>query len=254
MWRKLCMLGVVCAAPAFGKLGETIEQVQARYGPPINVNMGVGELLGTFRFREYEIEVHFQYGIDEEEFIQNSSGEGSISKDEASLLVESIGGCKDLERRAVFSGYEWTGTNGVVAFLRVHIMKSDTLLIMSAKAWERWTFQQELKAREKARAFGGKPVVSPSATPIITISPEESLQAKARQAEKDRLAEISLLKFQLGRASNGSAYAQCALGKRYLEGKGVPKDEALARSWLEKSAAQGDEEAKAALRKLPPAR
>ena len=61
----------------------------------------------------------------------------------------------------------------------------------------------------------------------------------------------SVLSAQIKRAEAGSAAAQYLLGKRYLKGDGVEKDLSLARHWFEKAAAQGDEEAKAALAAIP---
>ncbi len=93
-------------------------------------------------------------------------------------------------------------------------------------------------------------------------SPEEMQRAKEvmekqahlreeRKAQQKKLDDWSLLKWHFTAASNGYAYAQCALGLRYLNGDGLPKNESLARYWLEKAAAQGNGEAKAALEEVP---
>lgn len=41
-------------------------------------------------------------------------------------------------------------------------------------------------------------------------------------------------------AANGDAAAQCVLGVRYEQGKGVPQDYAQAAAWYRKAAEQGD--------------
>ncbi len=51
-------------------------------------------------------------------------------------------------------------------------------------------------------------------------------------------------------AAEGYASEQYNLGVMYKNGFGVPKDEAKARAWFEKAAAQGDVQAKSALKKL----
>ncbi len=51
-------------------------------------------------------------------------------------------------------------------------------------------------------------------------------------------------------AAEGDAYAQMRMGERYLTGDGVPKDLILARSYLEKAAAQGSPSAVADLDQL----
>ena len=48
-------------------------------------------------------------------------------------------------------------------------------------------------------------------------------------------------------AEKGLASAQYMLGRRYLYGDGIAKDEEQARRWLEKAAAQGDLDAQATL-------
>ena len=58
--------------------------------------------------------------------------------------------------------------------------------------------------------------------------------------------------FDRASAERGSAGAQLILGRRYLDGEGVPKDIQEARKWLEKSAAQGNSDATAMLGSLTP--
>jgi len=78
----------------------------------------------------------------------------------------------------------------------------------------------------------------------------QAQKAAAEIERKNTEADQRLLAWHQQQASNGSASAQCSLGLRYLTGKGVPQDETLGRQWLEKSAAQNNIEAKAALAKL----
>ena len=51
-------------------------------------------------------------------------------------------------------------------------------------------------------------------------------------------------------AAQGDAAAQYNLGSLYENGQGVTRDISKAREWFEKAAAQGDESAKAALQKF----
>ena len=48
-------------------------------------------------------------------------------------------------------------------------------------------------------------------------------------------------------AEKGHASAQYMLGRRYLYGDGMTRDDEQARHWLEKAAAQGDLDAQATL-------
>ncbi len=95
---------------------------------------------------------------------------------------------------------------------------------------------------------GGRPafhfdygkVIIPPRTNTVT-------DAGAKAAE-----DAKLLAWQEEQAKQGSASAQLEMGKRYLTGRGVAKNEALARIWFKSSADQGNHEAAAALEKLGP--
>lgn len=72
------------------------------------------------------------------------------------------------------------------------------------------------------------------------LTKSETLQ----EAELKKLtASKKLLEWQIQQASNGVAYVQFDLAKRYLNGNGVQKDEALGRYWLQRSADQNYEPA-----------
>ncbi|MFM8357711.1 MAG: hypothetical protein ACKOET_04060 [Verrucomicrobiota bacterium] len=62
-----------------------------------------------------------------------------------------------------------------------------------------------------------------------------------------------VLAFQQERARQGSSSAQLALGRRYLAGDGVERNEEVGRVWLAAAARQGSTEAQEALRQLGPA-
>jgi hypothetical protein len=58
------------------------------------------------------------------------------------------------------------------------------------------------------------------------------------------------IKFEIQEAEKGDATAQYMLGRRYLYGDGIPKDEQQARHWLEASALQGNPDARSKLQSL----
>lgn len=68
--------------------------------------------------------------------------------------------------------------------------------------------------------------------------------------EKLSAADVKALEFQVKRAQEGSASAQYDLGIRYLDGKGVERNEDKALEWLKKSAAQDNIPAKQKLKEL----
>jgi hypothetical protein len=65
-------------------------------------------------------------------------------------------------------------------------------------------------------------------------------------------ADARVLKFNQELADKGDPYGQLRMGERYLAGEGVEKDLTKAREMFQKSAAQGNADAAAALAKLPP--
>jgi hypothetical protein len=76
----------------------------------------------------------------------------------------------------------------------------------------------------------------------VQLTPEQIAKQKAD-------ADAKTLK-SLQNTAGTNAVSQYRLGMKYLKGDGVPKDAAQGKSLLEKSAAQGNEQAKAELVKL----
>lgn len=81
-------------------------------------------------------------------------------------------------------------------------------------------------------------------------TPEQLATAKAAEAKRKSAVAAATLKYNQDQAAAGNAYGQLRMGERYLKGDGVEKDEAKAREYLQKSAAQGNAEAKALLATL----
>lgn len=82
----------------------------------------------------------------------------------------------------------------------------------------------------------------PAATPSKAQQASDAAKVSAEEQKK--------IAWQKERAEAGSASTQYDLALRYLEGKGVEKDPKLAKKWLEKSAAAGNEKAKLKLAEL----
>ena len=82
--------------------------------------------------------------------------------------------------------------------------------------------------------------------PGRVLTPEEQNAAKNKRAEQEKKTVAWLF----SQATNHVPSAESSLGFRYLKGQGVPKDEALGRQWLQKAAADGDDDAAAKLASL----
>ena len=85
--------------------------------------------------------------------------------------------------------------------------------------------------------------------PARVLTPEEQKAAGNKHAEQEKKTVAWLF----SQATNHVSSAESSLGFRYLKGQGVPKDEALGRQWLQKAAADGDDDAAAKLASLPAA-
>jgi TPR repeat protein len=131
---------------------------------------------------------------------------------DAENLAGKIANCSQWTRNEMpgTNGFEFKGTNGTMALLRRGVRQPDSLVVCSREA------------------IGRMREASPT---------EGEVQADA-------------LKLQRQQAINGMPAAHCGLGKRYLVGDGVLKDEQLARFWLGKAAAKGDAEARTTLKQL----
>lgn len=103
------------------------------------------------------------------------------------------------------------------------------------------------------------PKINNSPAPGAVAAPAQpaAIPSKAQQASavaKVSAEEQKKITWQKERAEAGSASTQYDLALRYIEGKGVEKDPKLAKKWLEKSAASGNEKAKLKLAELDKAK
>ncbi len=93
----------------------------------------------------------------------------------------------------------------------------------------------------------GQPVTEDpkSLTNVWSVTTRGFVRVETAREAASRKAgmAVKLLYWQQEQASNGVAYIQFDLAKRYFEGDGVAKDEKLATYWLEQSANQGFDDA-----------
>lgn len=91
----------------------------------------------------------------------------------------------------------------------------------------------------------------PEEVPLSKAIDPAADEALAEKRAKQRAAEQKyILKSQQDWAAKGDPYGQFLMGQRYLKGDGVEQDQAKARDYFEKAAAQGSQPAKAALQRL----
>lgn len=256
---------LAAALPAQGKLGETLEALQARYGEAIGVRKQ-GELrLVEWEFKGFKVVACLDGGVSVAELLMRIDAQKRIEAEEALALATAIAG----EAQWTPAGRDgldrfWKGKSGCMVLLKRGVLEADCVMVGGKGFLE--VIQEREKRDRKAMvdAFGNENFK-------VAQDPFDEAGWKefdARQAQRERQRnprgskriadapekmtdlEVKALKFQMEGASNGYAHAQCSLGLRYLEGRGVETNRALAVFWLNQSAAQGNLDAKAALAKI----
>lgn len=240
MKRTWMLIFMVCAlwaslVSAFGNLGETLNQINARYGNPLRLtDYGLADTPVTV----YRYQVNGQ-------IIQ-----AEIFKDVciAETIVAPRGGlsertCLEFATRVAnetnWTKFPWDDTNG--PSWRASNTLADAL-------WDRGLglpdlFSVRIAILSQYAQETGKDWKFPWEDP-----PKSSGQSKA--GIKEDVAS-RLLKWQKDLAEKGDIYGEYQMGLRYRDGNGVPHDLEKAREWLKKAADHGDKDAASALAKLP---
>jgi hypothetical protein len=104
------------------------------------------------------------------------------------------------------------------------------------------TYEAVSGAKSTVYAFDFGVPCSPPKDTVDALKLQKTFLLEQQSAANRARLKIDLLEAEQGRDS-----AQYMLGRRYLFGDGVPKDEGQARHWLEQAAAQGNRDAEAAL-------
>jgi len=212
---------------ALARLGETTQEIRARYGQPMSHDSFLGLPAESYNFNGYNLLVVFKDGRSYLEALKPLNDTDRLAPDQTEPLAGRIANCGKWSRSDTLNppGSEFRGTNGAVAILRRGAAQPDSLVVYSSEA------------ARTMRGFSWK------GSEAKTNAPAQPAPAVADHATND-------LMYLQQQAINGTPSAQRSLGQRYATGDGVPKDEQLARFWLEKAAAKGDAEAKAALKKM----
>jgi hypothetical protein len=107
---------VSLTGPAWARLGETEDQLIARYGDPTNKGSGgpVGEKTSWIHFKKsgFDIEVILFNGVSSQEHITNSQGDGMTTQEIKTLLDANAQGhaWKELS-----GGQNWQRDDGALA-------------------------------------------------------------------------------------------------------------------------------------------
>ena len=126
------------------------------------------------------------------------------------------------------------GQHVLVMNVPLNLVDGDPLQSIECKRVGSETYEAVSGAKTTVHALDfGQPCSPPTEAVKALKILKEMLRREQSEVNERRM------KFDRLEAENGSAVAQYMLGRRYLYGDGVPKDEILARQWLEKAAAQG---------------
>jgi TPR repeat protein len=198
------------AATAWARFGEATNEIQARYGAPVGQDSFLGLPAKSYNFSEYNVLVVFKEGKSFIEALKPLQDGRRIEPDEAEALATRIAGCGTWTRRTTVDPPGF-----------------------------------EFKGTNGAAAMLRRGSMPPDSLVVYSAEAVEKMRKPVSQGDT-----ANELRLQRQQAINGISAAQCALGKRYLTGDGLAKDEPLARFWLEKAAAKGSVEAREALKKL----
>jgi len=231
-----------CAVPcALANLGETLGQINARYGQP-KKNLSARVNSGDKSASTYEYDlggriifVEFIDGKSCSEAVRAAGSNPRFSEKEALALATQISGKTNwLQMNSTDEGIHWV-SGDCTASLEAGSTpaRSDFLFISTAK----------YLAHEVNASSNAAPPVPISLPPRNSTLPPTNFDMA-----------IHTLEWHEQLASEGDPYGQYRMGLRYLKGDGVPQDVEKARDLLKSAAAQGDKGAAEELAKLPPAK
>jgi len=86
------LLVILTVGQAHGRLGDTEQQLIARYGAPANVSTNDGLRSVTFRFKEYWVQARLREGRSVAEFAYLRSREARFTEDAALAIASQIAG------------------------------------------------------------------------------------------------------------------------------------------------------------------
>ena len=117
-------------------------------------------------------------------------------------------------------------------------------MISAEECMRHFGTHREKQEPDQADAFSKHVMVTPPST-MKKLNPTDQARIEAMDE-----AQTKALAWDQSQAEQGDAYGQLRMGERYRDGDGVAKDLVLARSWLSKSAYQGNSHAIKALSEL----
>jgi TPR repeat protein len=254
-------LVLLSGSSCFARLGETITEVESRYGAPTRKD----ETYHHYRFNGFKIAVIYSQGRSACELLTSMDDDKVFDEKQCLAIASAIAGDGKWERvvgKLDLFGKGWEQGTNAVAYYKKEILNPASLMVMSYAHFTERIEQIKANQQKLANSFAASPSKSTAkAEPDVQFEKaqregeerekkariDRAIAAKEAQLAKQTAIQLKVLKFQQDQAANGSPSAQYDLGMRYLRGDGVEKDETLARQWLEKSAAQDNAQAKAAL-------
>jgi hypothetical protein len=233
--RLILRLALVLTSLLFGSvpvaranLGETYDQINARYGQPVKLlhapDGDTAKSSYEYQFNDRRIYVNFLGGKSVGESIR--AGAHELSDETALAIATKISGATNwTEMKRTPDEVIWFGSMTSVSLQ--HHPDADFVMVISL----------QLVGHEMQREEN-------SPTPNAPSTASASTDTKVDPATR-------ILNWQQDIAAKGDVYGELQMGLRYRDGNGVEENLDKAREWLQKAADQGDTDAAAALAKLP---
>jgi TPR repeat protein len=243
----LCILFILSTlSTSHAKLGETVAEIEARYGKGTEADHPIWGLSGRiYSFKGFEIIVVFDAGKCIIECLSSQKSNQRMDDAEALSLASAIAGDKPWKKQPyneMLTDF-WRQDGGPAFAMRcTELFKSDQLYVGKISALNRMQRKIEADKQKTASAFS-EPVAKPTEPPTPDPAAEqaaaqkrEALTAQILAENRKTAADLAIFKFHYERALAGGEASQRRLAQLYLTGTGCEKDTNAAAAWLRAAA------------------
>jgi TPR repeat protein len=232
----LAVCAVFCACDCFGKIGETVAEIQARYGKALNPGTFMGRPSWHHDFGDFIVMVVYDNSKSVMEGVIPKAEDRSLTDTETLAMIKAMTGSTNWTKLGYSDPIdtEWKSPDGFCARRHNSLVKTEHLVVMTQSFHDAIDTAAAKGTQDMAARFGGPATNNPAAA-----------------ASSKKSGDDATFKFHKERAQSGNDISQYRLGMMYLEGKGCDVNTNEAKLWLQKAADQGNDDAKKALRDLP---
>src|ERR1700677_637619 len=218
------ILAMLACAPCQAKRGETVPQIEARYGNPLTVLPGPPLPTRTYRFEGFEIVVSFLDGVAVSEDMRPEARDRKLSNEMCLGLAAALTGKTNwLQKEAQPPANISWNIGGDFRARKTELGAYDEFSVDNKAYLDEIAKQTRARDQALVAAFGAEVSTNRAkgdAASTNLLSPKEAERQRAKQG-----VDANVLKFHQDLADRNDPYGQYKMGMRYLKGDGVDKDE-----------------------------